>query len=82
MRTVHNTAHFSKIIAKQYEINKKACHKAIIKCAKKIVKLIREGNDIVIEDHITIFSSKKSTIKYIKNGQNRTTETGKPEEHL
>lgn len=66
MKAKRNIAHYSKPIAKQFGTDHKQTHKILIQCVKNLMKAIKDENDVVIDDTITIFTNKEARINYYK----------------
>jgi hypothetical protein len=71
MRTKTNTEYYGKVIAKKRGISFKKVHQILITCNKRIIQIMKEGDDISIPDCIDISVNKKARINYFKKAKER-----------
>jgi len=79
MKKKTNTKYYSKLIAKKHSLDIKAVHKILITCSWRIVKLIKDRNDLHIENCLNITTHKQAWVNYYKkakeNNQNKINPT-------
>ena len=64
MRTYHTVKHFSEAIADKHSLPKKSIHKIITRLCVNMGLVVKQKNDIAIDNYIAIFTNKEARLNY------------------